>query len=118
MKWILLFVVITLGVTAGNLASSYIQLRIAAHALNAEATRMSQQSAASLEKARREQEARRAATEERRRQQRQQANKDRSAQDQLRSTCHYWIAEYRRTGNELDMIHRDKSCREAGIRAQ
>lgn len=115
MKWMLLFLMISLGVTVGNLSSSYIQWRVVQHVLEQEAQaaekamnerkkRMAEESARASERAR-----------ERREQQRIRAEKEREVQRKRRETCVFWRNQYRETGNEMDKIHRDNSCRDAGM---
>ncbi len=124
-KGFALFIIITLGVTCGNLASGIIQVYVAGKVAEDVAKALKQSS---------EEEAKRTAAESQARMKRlvkEQAERNRQAQERqrererqqviqekLRSTCRFWIDEYRKTGEELDRLHRNKSCRDAGITVQ
>src|SRR5690606_47360 len=116
-----LFIIITLGVTAGNLLSNFITMYMAAKALeistneirqknkeNAEARNIREAEAAK-ERARRQEE-QRLAREKREREDAQQ----RQVKKRLNETCDYWIKEYNRYKSDANRAHRDVACRQAG----
>lgn len=121
-KGIALFLIIFMGVTCGNLASNYIIVYIAGEVAKKELREMAEKAeeaarrAAAENKARQERLAQERA--ERARQaeaRRREQEKQQKIQEQRRSTCMYWIDQYRKTGKELDRLHRNRSCRDAGI---
>lgn len=122
LKGVTLFLIITAGVTCGNLTSNYISASVAGIIAERELREMAEKAEEAARRAAAENEARkerlakewaernRKAEERRREQQKQQ-----EIQEQRRSTCMYWIDQYRKTGKELDKLHRNRSCRDAGI---
>lgn len=120
LKSIALFLIITLGVTSGNLLSNYLTTLVAEHALkqamieaNAEAAKRQTLNRQEAEQAKAqgaiEQERRRQQTEK----QRRDAEQKRSIQKQLNETCNFWTNEYNKTRKEVDKIHRDNACKAA-----
>lgn len=117
-----LFIIVTLGVTAGNLTSNYITARVTSTILEREAKALAKQ----LELDAQRLNAQRQINEERRRNElaKQQAQdkakfeierREKEKQEEIRkkrqSTCEFWIKEFNNTRKELDRIHRDNACK-------
>lgn len=115
MKWIGLTIAIIVGVTLGNLTSSYIQWKIVTHVAEKELRKVNAHIEMENKKAAERRRAQRQQAEERRQKQQRERERNADVQRQLRSTCQFWIAEYRKTRNERDMMHRNEACKNAGM---
>jgi len=122
-KWIIMFFVIFMGVTTGNLTSNWITAKIAEYELKKSLEIMSKQLKLDAERAKKDLEQlqirnARIAEEQRRRREKEKedaAARERSKQRQIQ-TCQFWIKEYGNTRSEVDMHHRNNACRDAGIK--
>lgn len=130
-KWIILFFVIFLGVTAGNLTSNWITAKVAEYQLKKSLEAISKQLKIDTERSKQEQEQLKIRNariaEEQKRHQQQQAEARKREQEKKRQdaearkvtrqkqiqTCQFWIEEYAKTRSEVDMHHRNNACRDA-----
>ena len=123
MKYLALFLIITLGVASGNLISNWITAKAAARELFKAAEQMEAhiKMQDALAKREREDRAKRdAIIRQEQKNHQQKVKREREAADQAQqvkiTTCKYWIEEYRRTNSEIDRNHRTNACKDAGIR--
>lgn len=125
------FLIITFGVTCGNLLSTYITLSASAYVMKSSVKKFDDETKAKREVLRQQTErmnaenqeklralnAQRALEQERVRQQterqRREAEQKRNIQNQLNETCKFWTNEYNKTKKELDKMHRDNACKAA-----
>lgn len=133
-RWIILFFVIFLGVTAGNLTSNWITAKVAEYQLKKSLEAMSKQLKIDAERSKQEQEQLKIRNariaEEQRRHQQQQTDARKREQEKKRQdaearkatrqkqiqTCQFWIEEYAKTRTEVDMHHRNNACKNAEIK--
>jgi biopolymer transport protein ExbB/TolQ len=117
-----LFIIITLGVTVGNLTSNYITARVTAIVLEREARAIAKQIERETqqlnEQLRIDSERRRKQLAEQQTQnkvrfeaERREREKQEEIRRKLQSTCDFWQREFNNTGKELDKIHRDNACK-------
>ncbi|MBC6904236.1 hypothetical protein DWB84_01955 [Saccharophagus sp. K07] len=109
-RWAILYIVISIGVMSGNLASNYITAWVAAYQLEKAVKAMEERLKADKIKDLEALLKRNALALENTKESAENAE----IQRQRNRTCNFWIQEYNRTRSELDKSHRDVACRDAG----